>query len=97
MMIIASTYSAEIQGYWTTVGWSLPALVLIILGFLWKERTYRRTALVIFALAISRVMLVDVAQLEAFYRMAAFLCLGVCLIAVSFLYSRFRKTIQQWL
>lgn len=97
LMLFFITETKNIQNYWTTFGWSLLGFFVIILGFLWKDKTYRRTALAIFLLCISRILFNDIAQLEAFYRMVAFLGLGACLIAVSFLYSRFSKEIQKWL
>lgn len=97
LMLYFITNSGDVQNYWTTFGWSLLGFFIIVLGFVWKDKTYRRTALAVFLLCIMRIILIDVANLEAFYRMVAFLCLGACLIAVSFLYSRFSREIQKWL
>ncbi|MBN2326391.1 MAG: DUF2339 domain-containing protein, partial [Candidatus Omnitrophica bacterium] len=97
MMLIFLTAAESIQNYWTTFGWSLLGLIQMALGFTWKDKTYRRSGLIILLLCILRAVFIDVAQLETFYRMAAFLCLGACLIAVSYLYSRFAKEIRQWL
>ena len=44
-----------------------------------------------------RVAIVDVAELGLFYRMLAFLTLGVCLLAVSFLYAKYADDLQRWL
>jgi hypothetical protein len=95
--LVGLTLGPELAGVWTTVGWSLLALVLIGLGFLWRDRIYRRTALVVFVLAILRLAILDVTRLEVYYRMLAFLCLGASMVAVSFLYSRYREHITRWL
>jgi len=96
VMLYTLTYSDALRGYWTTFGWSLLGFVMMTFGFVWRDRIYRRTALVIFAFTIGRATLLDISRLEEFYRLIAFLGLGVCLIAVSFLYSRFQNQIRQW-
>ncbi|MDY7095226.1 MAG: DUF2339 domain-containing protein [Acidobacteriota bacterium] len=95
--LVGLTLGPELAGVWTTAGWSLLALVLIGLGFLWRDRIYRRTALAVFALAILRLAILDVTRLETYYQMLAFLCLGASMVAVSFLYSRYREHITRWL
>jgi hypothetical protein len=96
-MLVILQLSDLLRGYWTTVGWSFVALLLMTLGFWWQERVYRRTALIIFALSILRIAIFDITGLEPFYRVAAFITLGACLIFASFLYSRFHKEINRWL
>ncbi|MFB3787039.1 MAG: DUF2339 domain-containing protein [bacterium] len=96
-MLFVLSYSEVLRGYWTSVGWTLLALSLLVLGFVWKGKSYRRVAMAVFVLAIGRVFLIDVAQLETFYRMVAFMCLGITLILVSFLYARMRRQIREWL
>ncbi len=95
VMLFKST--PEISEHWITVGWTVTAFAFAALGFLWSERTYRRTGLVIFGLALLRATLIDVAQAEPVYRILAFMCLGLCLVAVSYLYSRWGKKIGRWL
>jgi hypothetical protein len=90
-------WSPALRGSWTTAGWSGIALLLMIGGFLWRDRIYRRVALGLFLLTVVRLFFVDVPGLEIFYRMLAFLALGVSMIAVSFLYSRFKEHFTRWL
>ncbi len=97
LMLLTLYLSKELEGSWTTFGWSIVALAFAGLGFLWKDRNYRRTGLAVFGLTLVRAVLVDVQELEIFYRMLAFLCLGGCLLAVSFLYTKFREEIGKWL
>lgn len=86
-----------VRGYWTTSGWSLVALTFVAVGFLFKNSTYRRTGLAVVGLTVLRVVFVDIAKAEPFYRIVAFMCLGVSLVTVSFLYSRFKEKINRWL
>ena len=97
-LLMMTLYRArDSKDLWTTFGWSLVGLVYIAAGFAWKDRNYRRTGLVILGLALVRGFAVDVLRLELFYRMLAFLCLGACLLGVSFLYSKYRDEIRRWL
>ncbi len=96
-MMISTMFSEEIRGYFTTVCWSLLAFGLVTPGFYWNESIYRRTGFTLFLISILRIMLVDLRDLETIYRIMAFMGLGGLLIAVSFLYSRYRKDIERWL
>lgn len=97
LLVFACLFAAGVQGYLTTLGWSVAALILMTLGFMWKDRAYRYTALTLFLLSIGRVVLVDISGLGPGHKVAAFICLGACLLAVSFLYTRFKGRIQKWL
>jgi hypothetical protein len=97
VLLGAAALSPELRGYWTTAGWSVTALVFAGLGFLWRDPTYRRTGLGLFGLSLARLAIIDTAGLEPFYRILAYLSLGVCLLAVSFLYTRFREELKRWL
>ncbi len=96
-MMFALYLSRQLRASWTTAGWSVLALALMAMGFLWQSRAYRRVALVIFSAALLRLFTFDMARLESRYLMLALLCVGVCLIAVSYLYSRYREEIRRWL
>ena len=95
IMVGALLLDGQVSGYLTTVGWSITALVLAGLGFLFADQTYRRVGLALFLLSVLRVATIDVAQAEPIYRILAFMCLGACLVVVSFLYSRIRNLVRQ--
>lgn len=97
VMVVSLALSRDLGETWTTAGWSLSALALMGAGFLWQDRTYRRTALAVFALALVRLFAFDLMRLETTYAMLALLSLGACLVAGSYLYSRYREEIQRWL
>jgi hypothetical protein len=97
IMLGALLLDSDVRGYWTSSGWSIVALVLVGLGFLLKDRTYRRVGLAVFLLTVVRVATIEVARAQPVYRILAFMCLGACLVAVSFLYTRFRDHLSRWL
>jgi hypothetical protein len=84
-------------GFYLTVSWSLLALPLFVAGLLLRERAYRWLGLGILACALARVIVVDVWKLEVIYRVASFAALGVVLLLLGFLYSKYLERIRQWL
>jgi uncharacterized membrane protein len=84
-------------GFLLTICWSLYAFVVLGLGFILRERTYRLLGLMILGTAIARVFLVDVWQFETIYRILSFLVLGAVLLIIGFLYNRLAETLRRWL
>lgn len=82
---------------WTTAGWTLTGLLLMGLGFWWRSGLYRRSAMILLIFCIARIFLVDTAGLSLGYKTLAYAALGLCLVAVSFLYSRFYGQVRKWL
>ncbi len=72
-----------------SIWWAVYATVLIILGFVRSSRPVRYLALVLFTVTLVKVFLVDMARVEAVYRILSFLCLGTLLLAGSWLYHRY--------
>ncbi|QDT56299.1 hypothetical protein Pan44_43520 [Caulifigura coniformis] len=72
--------------------WSLFALGLLLRGIIYREKAIRVTALLLFTTVAFKVFLVDLARLEALYRIAAFIILGILILCGSLLYLKFRET-----
>ena len=71
--------------------WSLFALALIVGGIARRVRPVRYAGLTLFAVVAWKVFFVDLARLDQFYRIVAFLLLGVLALCGSFVYLRFRE------
>jgi len=97
VIALAIYQSATLGPRWTTAGWSFIGVLLMALGFGWKSSIYRRVALALFALCLARVFLVDTRNLSDTYKTVAFLILGLCLLGIGWLYSRFAADIRKWL
>src|SRR5262249_28298515 len=87
----------EVSGSLLTVAWSLEGVVLMIAGFPLRDRILRLSGLALFLICILKLFLYDLRQLETGYRILSFIALGVILMAVSWIYTRFRDRIQQYL
>ncbi|MCE9609872.1 MAG: DUF2339 domain-containing protein [Chthoniobacter sp.] len=80
-----------------TAAWALLALAVLGSGLAFRERLYRTGGLVILALAVGRIFVIDVWQLETLYRIISFLILGTVLLILGYLYNRFADAIRRWL
>lgn len=77
-----------------SVLWAVCAIVLMILGF-WKHLVVlRRCSMVLFAVTLLKVFLWDMARVSTPYRIVSFLVVGLLLIGASYLYHRFRTTVD---
>ena len=70
------------------------ALVLVAAGVARRSAVTRVAGIFLICLVLVKLYLYDVWLLTQFYRMVAFAVLGVLLLAMSYLYSRFRGSIQ---
>jgi uncharacterized membrane protein len=87
----------EVSGSMLTVAWGIEGAVLLGLGFLLRDRTFRLSGLVLFLVCVGKLFLYDLRELETLYRILSFFVLGVILVGVSWLYTRFRDQIQRYL
>ena len=71
--------------------WSIFALSLILRGIAKNVAGVRYLGLALFALVSWKVFFVDLARLDQFYRIVAFVILGVLLLAGSFVYLKYRE------
>ncbi len=85
------------SGFYLTASWSAFALVLFTAGMVLRERAYRWVGLGVLACALGRVALFDLWKLETLYRVLSFMALGIVLLVLGFIYSRYQEKIRQWL
>jgi len=75
--------------------WMLYGAALMLVGF-WQRQTFIRwLAIVLLAITAIKVFFVDVTLLQRGYRIAAFIALGMILLAVSFFYQRARLSAER--
>ncbi len=94
-LLLGKVVAASHQGFFLTVSWSVFAALVLAVGFLFKERTYRLLGLGILCVAAARIFFVDVWQLDTVYRILSFLILGILLVAAGFLYNRFGDALRR--
>jgi uncharacterized membrane protein len=80
-----------------TVSWGLEGMLIILLAMAVNERSFRLTGLILLLVCVGKVLVMDAWGLSPRDRYVTFMILGAALIAVSFLYSKYRDTIRQFL
>ena len=87
----------EVSGSMLTVAWGIEGIALLIAGFPLRDRVLRVSGLALFLVCILKLFLYDLRSLETPYRIASFIVLGLMMLAVSWIYTRFRDRIARYL
>jgi hypothetical protein len=80
-----------------TVSWGIEGVLIVLLALAVQERSFRLTGLGMLLLCVAKVMALDVWGLQARDRYITFIIVGAALVFVSFLYTRYRDAIRQFL
>ncbi|MGY3037874.1 putative membrane protein [Bradyrhizobium sp. USDA 4354] len=93
VLLYGATTSAEQYTY--SIGWLAFGVVLLGVGILVNSERARLASAAVIALTIFKAFAVDVWTLTGVYRALSFMCLGVVLVAIGWLYQRilFRRQV----
>jgi hypothetical protein len=80
-----------------TIAWGLEGVGIIMLALAVKQRSYRLTGLTILLLCVVKVLAKDAWGMATPDKILTFIILGAALLLVSFLYTKYRDTIRQFL
>ena len=80
-----------------TVAWGAEGLALLAVGFPLRHRMVRLSGLTLLLVCILKLFLYDLNSLETLPRILSFMGLGLILVGVSWLYTRFRERIRRYL
>ncbi len=84
----------RLPGAYLTTAAGLEGVALLAVGFVLAQRVLRLEGIGLLLLCILKLFLYDLRNLETPYRILSFVALGVILLAVSSLYSRFREYVM---
>jgi uncharacterized membrane protein len=79
------TSQLALSAFWAVLGFGS-----LVAGLVRELKPIRLAGLGLLALAVGKVFIVDLAQLESIWRVASFLALGLLLLAGAFAYQRLR-------
>ncbi|WP_375161526.1 DUF2339 domain-containing protein [Bradyrhizobium sp. RDT46] len=93
VLLYGGTTSAEQYTY--SIGWLAFGVVLLGAGILFNSERARLASAAVIALTILKAFAIDVWTLTGVYRALSFMCLGVVLVAIGWLYQRilFRRQV----
>ena len=80
-----------------TLSWGVEGIAIFLLALWLNERSFRLSGLGLLLLCAGKILLVDVWRLNARDRYLTFIVLGAALLLVSFLYTRNREALRQYL
>ena len=87
----------RISGSVLTVAWGLEGLGLLAAGFPLRDRTMRLSGLAMLMVCILKLFIYDLSYLDTVPRIFSFIALGLILVGVSWIYTRFRERAQKYL
>ncbi len=96
-ILITLLLAFEMPGGLITVSWVLEGVIVFLFALWIKERTFRLTGLGLLLVSVGKIVLIDVWGLGPRDRYLSFIVLGSGLLLVSFLYTRHRESLRQYL
>jgi hypothetical protein len=96
-VLLAVLLFYEVSGGVLTMAWGVEGLALLAAGFPLRDRLQRLSGLFLFLVCVMKLFFYDLRELGTFNRILSFIVLGAILIAVSWIYTRFRDRIQRYL
>ena len=81
-------------GFTLAASWSIYAAAVFGIGLALRERVYRWLAMLVLAATLAHVVLVDIWVLDGLERFFTLLCLGIILMAIGFLYTKFHERMR---
>jgi uncharacterized membrane protein len=76
------------EQYTYSIGWLAFGVVLLGVGILVNSQRARLASAVVIALTILKAFVIDMSTLTGVYRALSFMCLGIVLVAIGWLYQR---------
>jgi uncharacterized membrane protein len=80
-----------------TIAWGIEAVVTFLFALVVGERSYRLAGLSLLLTCVAKILVLDVWRQQRSDRYITFIILGVALLLVSFLYTRYSETINRYL
>jgi uncharacterized membrane protein len=96
-ILLAAMLFYEVSGGVLTMAWGTEALLILAAGFPLRDRVQRLSGLFLFLICVLKLFFYDLRQLETINRILSFIVLGLILVTVSWIYTRFRNQIQRYL
>jgi hypothetical protein len=97
LMLVTVLLALEMRRGMMTVSWGVEGVVVFLLALWVGERSYRLSGLGLLLLCVGKIVVVDVWELSSTDRYLTFIVMGSALLLVSFLYSRYRDALRQYL
>jgi uncharacterized membrane protein len=86
--IMANGPTSDAEQYTYSIAWLVFGVALLAIGILFNSQRARLASAAVIALTILKAFLIDMSTLTGVYRALSFMCLGLVLVAIGWLYQR---------
>ena len=97
VVLIVFMIAVKMNPGMVTLSWGIVGVMVILLGLLVSQRSYRLTGLFLLLLCVGKIVIRDAWNLNERDRYITFIVLGAALTLVSTLYSKYRDTVRRLL
>jgi len=97
LVLLTALLEAESSRGMVTLAWGVEAVAVFLFALRVRERSFRLAGLALLLMAVGKIVFFDVWGLNPRDRYLTFIALGAALLLVSWLYTRFRETVRQYL
>jgi hypothetical protein len=87
----------EVSGRLLTVAWTIEGTLLLLAGFALRERALRLSGLLLLGACVLKAFVYDFQELDTIYRILSFIVLGLLMLGVSLVYTRYKEQIRRYL
>jgi uncharacterized membrane protein len=92
--ILDESLAERVANFSVTALWSILGFIALLSGFFYRVRKLRLLALVVFGITAAKLLIYDMSGVNQLYRIAAFMLVGLILIAASYIYHRLERRLS---
>jgi hypothetical protein len=97
VILLTWLLAIEMRHGMVTLAWGVEGVAIFLVALWGGERSFRLTGLGVLLLCVGKILVVDVWKLDPRDRYLTFIVLGASLLLVSYLYTRNRQLLRQYL
>ncbi|SPE30615.1 conserved membrane hypothetical protein [Acidobacteriia bacterium SbA2] len=97
IFLLTVLLAMEMRSGMVTVSWGVEAVAVFVFALWVGQRSFRLTGLGLLLLCVGKIIAVDIWGLTPRDRYLTFIVLGPLLLFVSYLYTRYKETLRQYL
>lgn len=97
LALVTILLALELRTGMITVAWGIEGVIVFVAALYAAERSYRLAGLGLLLLCVGKILVIDVWQMQGTDRYLTLIVTGSALLLVSFLYSRYREAVKEYL
>lgn len=94
-ILLTTLLAVKLKDVSLTIGLGLEGLLLFLAGFGLKDKNWRIYGLIVLLLTLLKAFLIDLRQLSTLYYILSLIALGLALLFVSFIYTKYKDKLKK--